>query len=96
MKLLKKIKTIIYQLALTLWLFPLTVQAQAFAPADTILQRIIDAFTSTTGRLIAIVAVIGLGLSALFGIINMKMAGGIVGGIALIFGATALVDAFWT
>lgn len=65
---------------------------QAFAPLQTVVQAVVDFITGPFGRLVAIIAVIGLGFLAFAGRLSWFTAGGVVLGIGLVFGAPAIVD----
>jgi type IV secretion system protein VirB2 len=64
----------------------------AFAPLQTAVQMIVDFITGPFGRLIAIIAVIGLGFLAFAGRLSWFTAGAVVIGMGLVFGAPAIVD----
>lgn len=64
----------------------------AFGPLQTAVQMIVDFITGPFGRLIAIIAVIGLGFLAFAGRLSWFTAGAVVIGIGLVFGAPAIVD----
>ena len=64
----------------------------AFAPLQTAVQMIVDFITGPFGRLVAIVAVIGLGFLAFMGRLSWLTAGAVIIGIGLVFGAPAIVD----
>ena len=63
-------------------------------PWDNVVATITGIFTGGLARSIAILVVIGLGITAFFGRLSWKLAGGLIGGIVLIFGATAIADFF--
>jgi type IV secretion system protein VirB2 len=65
---------------------------QAFAPLQTVVQAVVDFITGPFGRLLAIIAVIGLGFLAFAGRLSWFAAGAVVLGIGLVFGAPAIVD----
>jgi type IV secretion system protein VirB2 len=65
---------------------------QAFAPLQTVVQAVVDFITGPFGRLVAIIAVIGLGFLAFAGRLSWFTAGAVVLGIGLVFGAPAIVD----
>jgi len=48
--------------------------------------------TSTWARIIAIIAVVFLGFSWMFGRITLQLALAITGGVILVFGAPSIVD----
>jgi type IV secretion system protein VirB2 len=50
--------------------------------------------TGTTGRLLAILGVAGLGIATWFGRLSYSRAGEIIVGIAIVFGAAEIVDLF--
>jgi type IV secretion system protein VirB2 len=64
----------------------------AVAPHETAVQMIVDFITGPFGRLLAIIAVIGLGFLAFAGRLSWFTAGAVVIGIGLVFGAPAIVD----
>jgi type IV secretion system protein VirB2 len=64
----------------------------AFAPLQTAVQMIVDFITGPFGRLLAIVAVIGLGFLAFAGRLSWFTAGAVILGIGLVFGAPTIVD----
>ena len=53
---------------------------------------VVDFITGPFGRLVAIIAVIGLGFLAFAGRLSWFTAGAVVLGIGLVFGAPAIVD----
>jgi type IV secretion system protein VirB2 len=63
--------------------------------ADTFLQKVVDALTGTTGKLIATIAVVAFGFAAVFGRIEWTKALIVLVGIAIIVGAPQLVTALW-
>ena len=63
--------------------------------ADSFLQKIIDALTGTTGKLVSTIAVVAVGLAAVFGRIEWTKALIVLAGIAIIVGAPQLVAALW-
>lgn len=64
------------------------------APWDGPLQNFIDLLTGTTARLFAILALIVLGFMAMSGRMSWGLAGSIIGGIVLVFGAAWIADNF--
>lgn len=64
----------------------------AFAPLQTAVQMIVDFITGPFGRLLAIIAVIGLGFLAFAGRLSWFTAGAVIVGIGLVFGAPTIVD----
>ena len=64
----------------------------AFGPLQTAVQMIVDFITGPFGRLMAIIAVIGLGFLAFAGRLSWFTAGAVVIGIGLVFGAPTIVD----
>ena len=63
--------------------------------ADSFLQKIVDALTGTTGKLVSTIAVVAVGLAAVFGRIEWTKALIVLAGIAIIVGAPQLVSALW-
>ncbi|AYD00635.1 TrbC/VirB2 family protein [Neorhizobium sp. NCHU2750] len=69
-----------------------TTSSGAFAPLQTAVQMIVDFITGPFGRLLAIIAVISLGFLAFAGRLSWFLAGGVILGIGLVFGAPTIVD----
>ena len=67
-----------------------------FGKADSFLQKVVDALTGTTGKLISMIAVVAVGLAAVFGRIEWTKALIVLGGIAIIVGAPQIVNALWS
>ena len=65
--------------------------AQALGGVENVLQNIVDTLTGNVARLIAIVAVIVVGLAWMFNMVDLKAAGMVVLGIAVVFGAAEIV-----
>lgn len=85
-------------LALTLatGVFWLGLFEPAFAQAagsnvEGFLQNIVDLLTGNIARLIAIIAVVLLGLSVMFGLLDMRRAGSTILGIIIVFSAAWIV-----
>lgn len=57
-----------------------------------VLQNIVDVLQGDAARLLGIIAVIVVGVGWAFGRIDMRTAGGTVVGLAVVFGATEIVD----
>jgi len=74
--------------------FLISQPAHAASAWEDALQKVVDIFTGNTSRLLAILAVAGFGISALFGRVSWRRAGEIVLGIAIVFGAASIVDMF--
>jgi type IV secretion system protein VirB2 len=69
---------------------------ESFAAANAIqntLCKVVGLFTSTTGKAIATLAVIIVGVGALMGKVSWGLALIVALGIALVFGAASIVDA---
>ncbi|WP_025591915.1 TrbC/VirB2 family protein [Agrobacterium tumefaciens] len=66
--------------------------ATAFAPLSSALQMIVDFIQGPFGRLLAIIAVTSLGFLAFAGRLSWMLAGGVILGIGLAFGAPDIVD----
>lgn len=73
------------------WL-SLVVVSPASADVQGALQAAIDFITGDVGRLIAILAVIAVGITALAGRMSFQAAGVVVLAIGIIFGAPEIVD----
>lgn len=66
--------------------------AQALGNVESVLQNIVDALTGNVARLLAIVAIVLVGLAWMFNMVDLRAAGMVVLGIAIIFGAAEIVD----
>ncbi len=76
-------------------LFVVTVPEMALAaPWDGPLQNVINLLTGTTARLMAILSLIVCGFMAMAGRMSWGLAGSIIGGIVLVFGAAWIADNF--
>ena len=64
----------------------------AFAPVQTVFQAIVDFISGPIGRLFAIIAVMALGFLAFAVRLSWFLAGGVILGIGLVFGAPSIVD----
>ncbi len=64
-----------------------------FKPIETVVDAIVQFINGPFGRLLAIIAVMGLGFLAFAGRLSWLMAGGVILGIGLVFGADTMVDA---
>jgi type IV secretory pathway VirB2 component (pilin) len=81
-------------LALTLFVATLTMPEMALADAGSITETLctlVNWMTGTTGRAVATLAIIIIGVGALMGKVSWGMAIIVALGVAIIFGAPALV-----
>lgn len=87
-------------LALTVLLFamasPALAQSIDLSPIQTLLQGIVDAITGPLGIVIGTLALIGVFLSWLFGILDFRQALWVLVAIAGIAAAPTIVAAIWT
>ncbi|KAB2716273.1 VIRB2 type IV secretion [Brucella intermedia] len=67
--------------------------AGAFGPIQKVVQAIIDFINGSFGRLLATIAVMGLGFLAFAGRLSWFFAGSVILGIGLVFGAHSMVEA---
>lgn len=67
-------------------------QSNAFTPLQSAMQMIVDFIQGPFGRLLAIIAVTSLGFLAFAGRLSWMLAGGVILGIGLVFGAPDIVD----
>lgn len=67
-------------------------QAALFDSGTNFLAALETLLTGTWARITAIIAVVFLGFGWMSGRISWPVAGSIIGGIILVFGATAIVD----
>lgn len=66
--------------------------AQALGNVENVLQNIVDSLTGNVARLIATVAVILVGLAWMFNLVDLRAAGMVVLGIAIVFGSAEIVN----
>ena len=76
--------------------FPAMAQSIDLSPIQTLLQGIVDAITGPLGIVIGTLALIGIFLSWLFGILDFRQALWVVVAIAGIAAAPTIVAAIWT
>lgn len=87
------IKTAIYALLLnTIYPDEVFAQTALFDSGTNFLNALQILLTSTWSRIIAIIAVIGLGILWMTGRLAWRAAISVIGGIILVFGAPAIVD----
>ena len=68
--------------------------ASGGAPWESALQTVVDFMTGSTARLIAIMAVAGVGVGMLAGYMSIRSALSVIVGIAVVFGSATIVDIF--
>lgn len=75
-------------------IFSLALIGPSFAQAgiEGVLQNIVDMLTGNVARLLAIIAVIIVGIAWMFGYLDLRKAAFVVLGIGIIFGATEIVS----
>ena len=56
------------------------------------LQNIVNVITGTFGQLVAVIAVVGVGIGALMGAFSLRAVGGVLLGVMLIFSASWIVQ----
>ena len=83
-------------MALVLLAGPALAQSIDLSPVQTLLQGIVDAITGPLGIVIGTLALIGVFLSWLFGILVFRQALWVVVAIAGIAAAPTIVAAIWT
>ena len=80
-------------LSLILISIPEIAHAQALFDSGTnFLNALMNLLTNTWARIIAIIAVVGLGILWMTGRLAWGIAASVIGGIILVFGAPAIVD----
>lgn len=62
------------------------------ANIEGVLQNIVDMLTGNVARLLATLAVIIVGIAWMFGYLDLRKAAYVVLGVAIVFGATEIVD----
>ena len=75
--------------------FSLTLIEPSFAQSggiESVLQNIVNMLTGNVARLLAIIAVIIVGIAWMFGYLDLRKAAFVVLGIGIIFGATEIVN----
>lgn len=75
--------------------FSLALIEPSFAQAggiESVLQNIVNMLTGNVARLLAIIAVIIVGIAWMFGYLDLRKAAFVVLGIGIIFGATEIVS----
>ena len=82
-------------IALMLAANPALAQSIDLNPVTSLLQGIIDTITGPLGIAIATLAVVGIGLSWFFGIIDFRQAMFVVIAIAIVASAATIVSAIW-
>lgn len=83
-------------MALILLAAPAMAQSIDLSPVQTLLQGIVDAITGPLGIVIGTLALIGVFLSWLFGILDFRQALWVVVAIAGIAAAPTIVAAIWS
>ena len=80
-------------ISLILVSYPEAAHAQALIDSGTnFLNALMNLLTNTWARIIAIIAVVGLGILWMTGRLAWGIAASVIGGIILVFGAPAIVD----
>ncbi|WFE77214.1 TrbC/VirB2 family protein (plasmid) [Roseinatronobacter sp. S2] len=74
---------------------PALAQSIDLNPVTSLLQGIIDTITGPLGIAIATLAVVGIGLSWFFGIIDFRQAMFVVIAIAIVASAATIVSSIW-
>jgi len=88
--------TVVAAMALVALAGPALAQSIDLSPVQTLLQGIVDAITGPLGIVIGTLALIGVFLSWLFGILDFRQALWVVVAIAGIAAAPTIVAAIWT
>lgn len=75
----------------------LTAAAGVATPAaaqdvESLLQNVVDLLTGNTARLLAVIAVVVVGILWMFGLFDLRRAGVVVLGVIVVFGAAEIVD----
>lgn len=77
-------------------MFVLALSEPAFAQAggiESVLQNIVELMTGNVAKLLAIIAVIIVGIAWMFGYLDLRKAAFVVLGMGIIFGASEIVNA---
>lgn len=81
----------------TMFLMPAMAHAQTVSGGTsptTILDNIATFILGPFGEIIAVLAIIGVGIAFMLGRAGLSLIGGVIGGLVLIFGASFLVTTF--
>lgn len=68
------------------------VEPAAAQNVEGLLQNVLDFFTGNTARLLAVLAVVLLGILAMFGMFDFRRMAIVVMGIVVVFGSAEIVD----
>ena len=85
--------TVLFAVCICISILPDTASATGSNAIETVFCNVVTLLTGTTGKAIATVAVIAVGIGALLGKISWGMALIVACGVALVFGAASIVDA---
>lgn len=66
--------------------------AQALGGVEKVLQNIVDTLTGNVAKLLATLAIIVTGMAWMFGYLDLRKAGYVVFGVAILFGASEIVS----
>ena len=80
--------TLLALVAMTALIEPAAAQT---ANVEKVLQNIVDALTGNVAKLLATLAVIITGLAWMFGYLDLRRAGFVIIGVAILFGASEIV-----
>ena len=80
--------TLLALVAMTALIEPAAAQT---ANVEMVLQNIVDALTGNIAKLLATLAVIITGLAWMFGYLDLRRAGFVIMGVAILFGASEIV-----
>lgn len=81
-----------FGLALTLISSPAFAQAVGgTSDITTFFQNIVNIITGTTGKVIAVLAIVGVAMGAMFGALSWRQFGGVTVGILMLFSASWIV-----
>ena len=83
---------LVFAVVLGTMMIPMEALAGAENPIEAVMCNVVFFMTGTTGKAIATIAIIVVGLGALMGKISWGMALIVALGVALVFGAATIVD----
>ena len=66
--------------------------AQSLGGVEKVLQNIVDTLTGNVAKLLATLAVIVTGMAWMFGYLDLRKAGYVIFGVAILFGASEIVS----
>ncbi|WP_408914470.1 TrbC/VirB2 family protein [Brucella pseudogrignonensis] len=79
-------------LAMALCVGLMVVEPASAAGIESVLQNVVTMLTGTAAKLLAIIAVVIVGIAWMFGFMDLRKAAYVILGIAIVFGASEIVS----